>query len=180
VGLSPSLVLAAGVLAGVAACGGSGVSAAPTSRVTAPSSTAAPTASGVPAVASTSAVVTPPITVVAADVVIDCSPGPATREPRQFVLACGDDGELLTQLVWSRWSATGATATGTDRMHVCTPNCAVSTTYVDYPATLTLSRPVTPASGTPHFTDAVADIGGSWRTDYPGGDDPESETLPTH
>ncbi|HUE27486.1 MAG TPA: hypothetical protein VMP89_11990 [Solirubrobacteraceae bacterium] len=66
----------------------------------------------------------------------------AQYKPKQLELACGDGSNYLTRLNWKTWTATKATATGTHEINGCTPDC-VSGQFHGYPATVTLSKPMT-------------------------------------
>ena len=65
------------------------------------------------------------------------------------IMDSGDGSGYLKDLVWSYWGSPQATATGTQVLNNCTPNCAQGT-YDDYPATVTL------AGLTPYGTDHEA------------------------
>lgn len=73
-------------------------------------------------------------------VVFDCSNRAVVR-PGTYVLACADDGSLLIHLSWTRWTSDHAVATGIHQMHDCTPDCAESTKWDNYPAVITFWRP---------------------------------------
>ena len=68
--------------------------------------------------------------------------------PKQITNS-GDGSGYVKDLVWTNWGSPQATATGTQALNNCTPNCAQGT-YVDYPATVTL------AGLTPYGTDHEA------------------------
>ncbi|HLX46781.1 MAG TPA: hypothetical protein VKS82_00440 [Streptosporangiaceae bacterium] len=72
----------------------------------------------------------------------DCGTGPALVKPTSMILTCADDGELAGHLVWSSWTPAQATASGTVKWRVCTPDCAQSTTWESTSANFTLTRPV--------------------------------------
>ena len=57
--------------------------------------------------------------------------------PKQ-ITDSGDGTGVVTNLVWSDWGAPEATATGTQEINNCDPNCAQGT-YTGYPATVTLA-----------------------------------------
>jgi len=61
----------------------------------------------------------------------------------------GDGTGYVKDLVWSDWGSPQATATGTEEINDCNPNCAQGT-YTGYPATVTL------AGLTPYGTDLEA------------------------
>jgi hypothetical protein len=63
----------------------------------------------------------------------------AHYKPKQVVLAC-DGTEVVKQLSWSAWSASAASATGTDLINDCRPSCNVGHLH-RYAVTLTLSKP---------------------------------------
>ncbi|MFJ5548131.1 hypothetical protein [Streptomyces sp. NPDC093225] len=85
-------------------------------------------------------------------VVVDCFAKPQVR-PADFLLACGDGNNRLTDLHWTGWGRQTATATGTDMVNDCVPYCAAGK-FRAYPVTVTLSvpRPWPSQPGTPHFT----------------------------
>lgn len=58
-----------------------------------------------------------------------------------------DGGNIVTDITWSSWTATGAVGEGTSVIQNCVPNCAQGTT-TPVPTTITLTRP---QSG--HFTE---------------------------
>jgi ABC-type lipoprotein export system ATPase subunit len=51
-----------------------------------------------------------------------------------------DGGNIVTGIIWSSWTATGARGRGTSYLDNCVPNCAQGTTTA-VPATITLSDP---------------------------------------
>lgn len=69
-------------------------------------------------------------------VVINCA-GASVVRPRAFGLACADGNDNLSKLKWTVWSPGFATATGTQTMNDCTPNCA-SGKYRSYPVRVVL------------------------------------------
>jgi hypothetical protein len=56
-------------------------------------------------------------------VAINCLNKPVVR-PGTFELACADGNDTLTKLHWTAWNPGYATATGTQVVNDCTPNCA--------------------------------------------------------
>ncbi|WUJ18519.1 hypothetical protein OHS70_33110 [Streptomyces sp. NBC_00390] len=90
---------------------------------------------GVPA--SASAVSPSPAHVVA----VDCFWKPQVR-PADFLLACGDGNNRLTELQWSSWGPTSAVARGLDVVNDCQPYCAAGK-FHSYPVTVRLDRPAT-------------------------------------
>jgi hypothetical protein len=50
----------------------------------------------------------------------------------------GDGTGVVKDLVWSNWGSAQATATGTQEVNDCNPNCAQGT-YTGYAATVTLA-----------------------------------------
>ncbi len=76
----------------------------------------------------------------------DCGLAKPQVLPASLTLACADDNDRAVKLVWSKWTATGAYATGTDTWNTCVPYCAASKTWDKTTANFTLSDPVrTPA-----------------------------------
>jgi hypothetical protein len=68
----------------------------------------------------------------------NCGLGPVLIKPKALVLSCADDNSRATSLVWSKWSTTGAKATGTFTWIVCRPYCAASKKWGKSTATYTL------------------------------------------
>ena len=68
--------------------------------------------------------------------------------PKQITNS-GDGSGYVKDLVWSNWGSPQATATGTQEIDDCNPNCAQGT-FTGYPATVTL------AGLTPYGTDLEA------------------------
>jgi hypothetical protein len=52
----------------------------------------------------------------------------------------GDGSGYIKNLVWTNWGSPEATATGTQEVNNCEPNCAQGS-YSPYPATVTVSNP---------------------------------------
>lgn len=146
-----SVKLAAAATVGLAAIGAtagcagqsastSGAAAPSTVRTSALQATVAttPATSTPAATAGASATTTRQGVAVAVE---DCGQGAALTRPAALVLACADQGLWAKKLIWSSWSATGATATGIITWHVCTPNCADSTQWDSTSAQVTLTDP---------------------------------------
>ncbi|MEU2827559.1 hypothetical protein ABZ667_02640 [Streptomyces lavendulae] len=72
-------------------------------------------------------------------VLVDCFEQAQVR-PDDFVLACGDGNNRLVRLHWDSWGRRTATATGTDMVNECRPNCAEGR-FRGYPVKVTLSEP---------------------------------------
>ena len=68
-------------------------------------------------------------------------------EPAEIVLTCADNGELLTGLHWTSWTATSASAVGTLVYNDCTPDCATGQHHSVPDTTVTLTVPVPGAGG---------------------------------
>jgi hypothetical protein len=88
----------------------------------------------------------------AAGVVLNCSSQAQTR-PGAYLVDCGDGGNYLAGLHWTGWGTDTATATGSDNVNDCRPNCAAGA-FHPYPVTVTLARPAPWAghSGTNRYT----------------------------
>ena len=54
------------------------------------------------------------------------------------ITTSGDGSGYVQDLVWSGWGTARATATGTEKLNNCEPNCAQGK-YTAYPATVTLA-----------------------------------------
>lgn len=55
--------------------------------------------------------------------IVDCT-GHQVVAPRSYVLACGDGNTALVRLHWTHWGGRRATATGTEELNLCVPDCA--------------------------------------------------------
>lgn len=77
--------------------------------------------------------------------VLTCA-GKTAVKPTSYVLACADGNSEFINIKWSSWSATGAHATATYRANTCEPSC-VAGKFVNYPATVTFSKPQTTSHG---------------------------------
>jgi hypothetical protein len=62
----------------------------------------------------------------------------AEVEPSSFVLACGDGGNGLTSVHWTKWAPADAVGVGTEYLNDCTPNCA-SGHFHNYPVDISLA-----------------------------------------
>jgi hypothetical protein len=62
----------------------------------------------------------------------------AEVEPSSFVLACGDGGDGLTSVHWTKWAPADAVGVGTEYLNDCTPNCA-SGHFHNYPVDISLA-----------------------------------------
>ena len=62
------------------------------------------------------------------------------------MLACGDGNASLTNLTWSSWTPTSATATGYYTYNTCTPDCAGGT-FVSALASVRFGYPVETSAG---------------------------------
>jgi hypothetical protein len=142
---------AACALAGITlgACGsnpGSAPRSATTHEAKATASTPAAGVTSQPAPAATASASSPAPADAAhlPGVIYDCtSPPPLGQksavEPVSIVLACADGGMSLTNVVWSTWTAGGATGTGRVSAKECKPSCAEDGKILHYPAAITLS-----------------------------------------
>jgi hypothetical protein len=92
-------------------------------------------------------VMTPVMGTKAKPAVEDCGLGKPEVRPATLTLACADANDLAVKLVWSKWTATGAYATGTDTWNTCVPYCAASKTWDKTQANFTLSDPVKTSAG---------------------------------
>ena len=77
----------------------------------------------------------------------DCGLGKPEVRPATLTLACADANDLGVKLVWARWAATGAYATGTETWNTCVPYCAASKIWDKTAANFTLSDPVKTSAG---------------------------------
>lgn len=145
--------LGLGVGLALSACNASGssVGAAATSTAAAPQASAAAgssTASTPQAGAATggSATSAAPGSADGQSLVLATCRGKAVVKPTTYVLECFDAINTLTDLRWTTWGQT-ATATGTEELNACVPDCAPSQAS-DYPVSIQMhgSR-VTSAGG---------------------------------
>lgn len=107
------------------------------------SSTSSPPSTSVPVV-TTVPTMTVPIDA-AIGVYGDCTT--PSVEPAEIVLACADDGEVLTGLHWTSWTATSAWAVGTLVYNDCIPDCAAGQRHSVPDTTITLTVPIHGAGG---------------------------------
>jgi hypothetical protein len=54
--------------------------------------------------------------------IVDCTGHPVVA-PREYVLACGDGNTALMRVHWSHWGGRTATATATEELNLCVPDC---------------------------------------------------------
>ena len=59
-------------------------------------------------------------------------------KPKAITLTCADGGLYVDEIVWSTWSKTGATGTGTFFENLCDPSCAEGE-QVSAPVKITLA-----------------------------------------
>ena len=103
----------------------------------------------------------------------DPTAGPAVT-PGAILLACADGNARLTNLAWSSWTQSVATASGVYTHNLCVPNCAQGT-FVSGPATVRLRYPVQTSAG-----QEFASISYTYAdSSTPGGPTTASFVLPT-
>lgn len=79
--------------------------------------------------------------------VADCGLAAPQVRPKSLTIACGDANSLGVHLVWSKWGATGARASGTYTWNTCVPYCAASKKWDKAAATFSLSKPASTKKG---------------------------------
>jgi hypothetical protein len=79
----------------------------------------------VPAVANTA---------MSSPTIVNCA-GKAQHAPRQLTLFCGDGNDNLSSIHWTGWGSWKATATATDEINLCQPDCAAGHEH-SYPVSL--------------------------------------------
>jgi hypothetical protein len=101
-------------------------------------------------------------------VVIDCMNKPQVW-PSSFVLTCADANDALSGLTWTTWTPARATATGTEQVNDCRPNCAEGT-FHSYPVQAVLSgaAPVPHHPGERRFTKLTRHYPGARPPHYNG------------
>ena len=77
-----------------------------------------------------------------------------TSKPATYLLSCADANAGWTGMSWSNWGARSATGHGFLRQNDCKPNC-VSGKFIDYRATVTLSKVITTKKFGPLFSQAT-------------------------
>jgi len=77
----------------------------------------------------------------------DCGIGKPEVKPGMLTIACADANSLGEHLVWSKWAASGAAATGSYTWNTCVPYCAASKKWDKTTANFTLAKPVDTAVG---------------------------------
>lgn len=100
--------------------------------------------------------------------VLTCSLKLASK-PTTYTLSCADANAGWTGMTWSAWGATSATGHGILRQNNCTPNC-VSGTFLNYRATVTLSKVVSTKKYGALFSKAIFryNVGGKVKTEVFG------------
>ncbi len=79
------------------------------------------------------------------EIYADCSR--PSVEPTEIILTCADGGTTLEQIHWTTWSTTSATGTGVLKYNDCQPSCAQGKFHSVAGAHITLTAPVTGATG---------------------------------
>jgi hypothetical protein len=90
----------------------------------------------------------------------NCGTGAAQVRPGSMILTCADDGELGTNLHWTSWGASQATATGTVTWRACGRLCADSKSWDHASADFTLTRPVARHGKAALFTELTMHVTG--------------------
>jgi hypothetical protein len=88
-----------------------------------------------------------------------CGQGAALERPTTIILTCADDGEVATNLTWTDWSATGATATGRVSWRSGTP-AAHATTWKSTGAQIILADPISEPGQGRVFTELLLRVTG--------------------
>ena len=107
-------------------------------------------------------------------VVADCAaaaPHSPSREPVSITLACADAGIGVQDMLWSSWTAQGATGSGLLWEKLCVPDCATGKMGY-YPVDVTLSGVRASAKGRWFSALRV-----SWRGSRPPNQTPDTFTL---
>jgi PKD repeat protein len=91
----------------------------------------------------------------------NCGEGAALIRPASLILTCADDGELATHLVWSSWTASQASATGTVTWKNCVTMCADATKWNATSADITLTDPVDEPGQGMLFTSLTLNVTGA-------------------
>ena len=107
-------------------------------RATAAVAIAAAAALGTTLVLNTIAPSSQPISTAAKDIYTwDCEL--PEYKPKAITLTCADGGLYVDEIVWSTWSKTGATGSGTFHENLCEPSCAEGK-FVRAPVNVELSN----------------------------------------
>jgi hypothetical protein len=148
--------IAGTLMMALAGCGPSGHSAAvksPSVGSASPAPTAAASRPATPALtpapSGTQAPMATPTPSASADTSIEVY-GNCTSpsfEPAVIVVACADYGWIVQDLVWTSWTSTSATATGTLVYNDCTPSCAAGHHHAVPGTRVILTDPRASASG---------------------------------
>jgi hypothetical protein len=69
--------------------------------------------------------------------IINCA-GKEVRQPKEIVLACGDDSVSITGITWSTWNNNKAVGKGTLVWNTCLPETCVAGIVKKYPVKVTL------------------------------------------
>jgi hypothetical protein len=107
------------------------------SRATAAVAIAAAAALGTTLFLNTSAPSSQPISTAAKEIFTwDCEL--PEYKPKAITLTCADGGIYIDEIIWTTWSKTGATGTGTFFENLCEPSCAEGE-QVSAPVKITLT-----------------------------------------
>jgi len=161
-GLS-ALGLAIGLALSACNASGSSVGATGTSTAATPqaSATTGTTPTGTPASSPTGGSGTGGQSMVLAD----CEDKPVVK-PTTYQLGCFNAINTLTNLQWTTWGQT-ATATGTEELNACVPDCAPSQTS-EYPVSIQLSGSRVTPSGLNVYLYVTITYSGAMPTLQPG------------
>jgi len=161
-GLS-ALGLAVGLALSACNANGSSVGATGTSTAATPqaSATTGTTSTGTPASSPTGGSGIAGQSMVLAD----CEDQPVVK-PTTYRLGCFNTINTLTNLQWTSWGQT-ATATGTEELNACVPDCAPSQTS-DYPVSIQLSGSRVTPSGLHVYLYVTITYSGTMPTLQPG------------
>jgi hypothetical protein len=161
-GLS-ALGLAVGLALSACNASGSSVGATATSTAATPqaSTTTGTTSTGAPASSSTGGSGTGGQSLVLAD----CEDNPVVK-PTTYRLGCFNAINTLTDLQWTTWGQT-ATASGTEELNACVPDCAPSQTS-DYPVSIQLTGSRVTPSGLHVYLYVTITYSGAMPTLQPG------------
>jgi hypothetical protein len=100
--------------------------------------------------------------------ILTCTQKLASK-PATYTLSCADANAGWTGMTWSAWGASTATGRGLLRQNNCSPNC-VSGKFLDYRATVTLSKVITTKKYGALFSQATFhySVGGKSKTEVFG------------
>jgi hypothetical protein len=96
----------------------------------------------------------------------DCGFGKNLIKPKSLIVACADAGGRAVSLDWTKWTSTGATATGVYTWNLCVPYCAASNKWGSAKATYALGDAVHARQGWLFEELTIHVTGAAWHSSH--------------